>query len=116
MFKNKKVLVTGGTGMIGQPLVKMLIQRGASVRVVSLDDPARAPSGTEFMQIDLRNFDQCLKACNGMDYVFNLTGIKGSPAMTAQQPASFFVPTLQFSINMMEAARRQGIEKFLFTV
>ena len=50
-----------------------------------------------------------------MDYVFHLAGIKGSPAMTAEQPASFFVPTLQFSINMMEAARRQGIVKYLFT-
>ena len=50
-----------------------------------------------------------------MDYVLNLVGIKGSPAMTAKQPASFFVPTLQFSINMMEAARRQGVQKYLFT-
>ena len=69
----------------------------------------------DFMKIDLRFFDQCLKACEGMDYVFNLVGIKGSPAMTEKQPASFFVPTLQFSINMMEAARRQGVQKYLFT-
>jgi GDP-L-fucose synthase len=115
MFKNRKVLVTGGTGLIGKPLVEMLLERGAKVRIVSLDSPSRGNPQAEFMQFDLRYFDQCLKACDGVDFVFNLVGIKGSPAMTAKQPASFFVPTLQFSINMMEAARRQGVQKYLFT-
>lgn len=115
MFEGKKVLVTGGTGMIGQQLVKMLIDRKAKVCVASLDDSSLAHPEAEFRQVDLRYFDQCLSACDGMDYVFNLVGIKGSPAMTAKQPASFFVPTLQFSINMMEAARRQGVKKYLYT-
>ena len=35
--------------------------------------------------------------------------------MTAQRPASFFVPTLTFSVNMMEAARRTEVEGYLFT-
>ena len=115
MFNGKKVLVTGGTGMIGQPLVELLLEKGAQVQISSLDDSTRANPKAVFMRTDLRYFDQCLKACDGVDYVFNLVGIKGSPAMTAKQPASFFVPTLQFSINMMEAARRQGVQKYLFT-
>ena len=110
MFNGKKVLVTGGTGMIGQPLVELLLEKGAQVQISSLDDSTRANPKAVFMRTDLRYFDQCLKACEGVDYVFNLVGIKGSPAMTAKQPASFFVPTLQFSINMMEAARRQGVQ------
>jgi GDP-L-fucose synthase len=115
MFKGKKTLVTGGTGMIGQPLVELLLEKGALVRIASLDDSTRANTEAEFIRTDLRHFDQCLKACDGVDYVFNLVGIKGSPAMTTNQPASFFVPTLQFSINMMEAARKQGVQKYLFT-
>ena len=115
MFNGKKVLVTGGTGMIGQPLVELLLEKGAQVQISSLDDSTRANPKAVFMRTDLRYFDQCLKACDGVDYVFNLVGIKGSPAMTAKQPASFFVPTLQFSINMMEAARRKGVQKYLFT-
>jgi len=115
VFDNKSILVTGGTGMIGQQLVKLLLVRGANIRIVSLDDPSRAHPDTEFLSLDLRYFDQCLEACEGVDMVFNLAGIKGSPAMSARKPASFFVPTLQFSINMMEAARRQGVEKYLFT-
>jgi GDP-L-fucose synthase len=114
MFDSKTVLVTGGTGMIGRPLVDMLLARGTRVLVASLDEPSRAPAGVEFRRCDLRFFDQCLDACQGVDYVFNLVGIKGSPAMTSRKPASFFVPTLQFSINMMEAARRQGVARYLF--
>lgn len=114
MFIGKTVLVTGGTGMIGRPLVDMLLNRGARVRIASLDEPSRVPEGAEFRRCDLRFLDQCLESCRGVDYVFNLAGVKGSPAMTARKPASFFVPTLQFSINMMEAARRQGVSRYLF--
>jgi len=114
-FNNKNILVTGGTGMIGQPLVEMLSSMGAHVRIASLDDPSRAHPDADFLKTDLRFFDQCINACEDMDFVFNLVGIKGSPAMTEKKPASFFVPTLQFSINMMEAARREGVQKYLFT-
>ena len=37
-YQHKKVLVTGGTGLIGQPLVEMLVAQGANVTVASLDD------------------------------------------------------------------------------
>ena len=114
-YNSKKVLVTGGTGLIGRPLVEMLVKGGAQVQIVSLDDPSRAPLGVEFRRADLRNFDNCVEVCRGMDIVFNLIGVKGSPAMTAKRPASFFVPTITFSINMMEAARRAGVGRYLFT-
>lgn len=114
-FKNKNILVTGGTGLIGRPLVEMLLEQGAKVTVVSLDDPSRAPKGCTFKQADLRDFNACMDICNNQEIVFQLAGVKGSPAMTAKRPASFFVPTMQFSINMMEAARRTGAERFLFT-
>jgi GDP-L-fucose synthase len=114
-YKNKKVLVTGGTGLIGQPLVEMLIAKGAHVTVASLDDPSRASAGVIFKRVDLREFSSCLDICKDQEIVFQLAGVKGSPAMTAKRPASFFVPTLTFSINMMEAARRAGVARFLFT-
>lgn len=114
-YQGKNVLVTGGTGLIGQPLCQMLVEAGANVTVASLDDAARTPAGTTFKQLDLRNFDNCMDAAQGQDIVFHLAGVKGSPRMTAERPASFFVPTLTFSINMMEAARRQGVSNYLFT-
>lgn len=115
MFKDKKVLVTGGTGLIGRPLVEILIGRGAKVRIASLDDPSRAHPQAEFSRVDLRHLNNCLEVCNGMDYVFNLVGIKGSPAMAAKKPASFFFPTISFSANMLEAARQCGVKKYLYT-
>lgn len=114
-YKGKNVLVTGGTGLIGRPLVDILTAQGANVTIVSLDDPSRAPQGVKFIRADLREFSNCLEICQNQEIVFQLAGVKGSPAMTAKRPASFFVPTITFSINMMEAARRAGVERFLFT-
>ena len=114
-YKDKKVLVTGGTGLIGKPLVDMLVNYGANVTIASLDDPSLAPTNTKFLRTDLREFNNCLAACKEQEIVFHLAGIKGSPAMCAQKPASFFVPTITFSINMMEAARRCGVKQYLFT-
>jgi GDP-L-fucose synthase len=115
MYAKKRVLVTGGTGLIGRPLVGLLLQKGAVVRVASLDDPGRCPPGAEFMRGDLTQWDFCQKITEGMDYVFHLAGIKGSPAMALKKPASFFVPMVLFNTNMMEAARRAKVERYLYT-
>jgi len=115
MYNGKKVLVTGGTGLIGISLVKMLIEKGANVKIASLDDPSRVHPKATFKQVNLMNLDNCLDVCIGIDYVFHLAGIKGSPAMTSKKPASFFVPTLTFNTNMMNAAWQSGVQKYLFT-
>ena len=115
MFENQNVLVTGGTGMIGRQLVSLLVEQGANVSVVSLDQPIGLPEGVRFLKADLTYFDKCLKICEGMDYVFNLVGVKGSPKMCREQPADFMVPMLQFNTNMMEAARRQNVKWYLYT-
>ena len=114
-YQGKKVLITGGTGMIGQPLSSSLVRLGADVTIASLDDSSRAPEGTKHLRLDLRDFNNCLSVTKGIDIVFHLAGVKGSPKMTMERPASFMVPTLQFSLNMMEASRRQGVERYLFT-
>ena len=71
-YKGKKVLVTGGTGLIGRPLVEMLIEAKAKVRIASLDDRSRAHPQAKFLRVDLTDINNCLKACKGMDYVFHL--------------------------------------------
>ncbi len=114
-YKNKKVLVTGGTGLIGRPLLDMLISEEANVTCVSLDKPSDLNKKINFVKADLRIFDNCLKICKGQDLVFNLVGVKGSPKMCKEKPASFYVPTIMFSINMMEAARQANVERYLFT-
>ena len=115
MYASKNVLVTGGTGLIGRPLVELLLQAGANVSVASLDDKSRCPEGAEFIGGNLMHWDFCQKVVKGMDFVFHLAGIKGSPAMTMKKPASFFVPTISFNTNMMEAARQAGVKRYLYT-
>lgn len=114
-WKTRRVLVTGGTGMIGQRVVQRLLNLGAQVRVASLDSQELANPDSEFIYADLRNFDQCLKVTQGMDDVFHVAGIKGSPAMATQRPASFFYPTVTFNTHMLEAARQNQVERYLFT-
>ena len=55
----------------------------------------------EFKKLDLRDFNNCLKVTKNKDIVFNLAGVKGSPKMTKEKQAGFFVPTLTFSVNIM---------------
>jgi GDP-L-fucose synthase len=47
--------------------------------------------------------------------VFHLAGIKGSPQTAKNNPSRYFVPMLQFNTNMMEAAREEGVEWYLYT-
>ena len=112
-FKDKKVLVAGGTGLIGIPLVELLVEQGAQVTIASLDHASRAHPEAEFISIDLKTIENCLSVCDGMDFVFNLLGVKGSPAATAAKPASFFVPTILMATNLMEAARLKEVDGFL---
>ncbi len=116
MFKDQKVLVTGGSGMIGRQLVNLLIDRGATVYVADLNEPINMPSEIIFVKIDLRSFSSCKAICEGMDYVFNLVGIKASPKVTLEQPFDIMGPMLQFNTNMIEAAlTTSSVKWFLYT-
>lgn len=115
-LKNKKVFVSGSTGMVGRELVNLLLEKGAKVSGASLDSPERVKQdGVEFIQCDLRDFNKCLEVTEGKDIVFHIAGIKGSPTLTRDKPASFFVPTLQFNTNVLEAARVNNAQWTLYT-
>ena len=115
MFKDQNVLVTGGGGMIGRSLVRLLLERGAKITIADLTEPSDLPEGVDCIKVDLRYFNQCEEICQGRDYIFNLVGIKGSPKMCAEQPVDFMVPMLQFNTNMMEAAHRAKVKWYLYT-
>ena len=115
MFKDKKVLITGGGGMIGRSLVKLLLEKECKIYIADLTKPSDLPDGVEHLQVDLRFFDNCLDICKGKDYVFHLAGVKGSPKMCIEQPVDFMVPMLQFNTNMIQAAYEANVEWFLYT-
>lgn len=118
MYKNKKVLVAGGTGTIGIPLVKKLTEAGANITVVSMDSPEYAHSlfgdKVSFRRSDLTKLENCLGATEGQDYVFNLIGIKGSVGIGESKVADYFVPMLWYQTNLMEASFRSRVSRYLF--
>src|SRR3989344_4919172 len=95
-FKGKKILVAGGTGTIGIPLVKKLIKFRARVMVVSLDNAKLAKmlfgKDIEFVRADLTNYKNCKAVTKDKNIVFNLVGIKGSVGIGRSKAASFLVP------------------------
>ena len=113
-FRGKNVLITGGTGLIGRQVVKMLCNSNANVRIISLDK-INVDSRAEHVIGDLTNFDTCKDLSKNMDYVFHMAGIKGSIEVTKTKPASFFVPLLMFNTNMLEACRINKVNKVVYT-
>ena len=113
-FRRKNILVTGGTGLIGRQIVRLLCEAGANVRSVSLDK-IKAHPAAEHIEGDLTDFAFCRTITNDMDYVFHVAGIKGSIEVTKTKPASFFVPLLMFNTNVLEASRVNKVKKVVYT-
>ncbi len=113
-FSNSDVVVTGGTGLIGRQVVKILCDAGAKVRVVSLDK-LNIDSRAEHIHGDLTSFEFCKEITRDIDFVFHLAGIKGSVEVTKAKPASFFVPLLMFNTNVLEASRINNVRKLVYT-
>lgn len=113
-LSGKNVLVTGGTGMVGRQIVRRALDAGAAVRVASLDDVRPFPAAS-YVRADLTDPTSCAEAVRDMDFVFHVAGIKGSVEVTKSKPASFFVPLLLMNANVLEASRRAGIRRLVYT-
>lgn len=113
-FKSKRLLITGGTGLIGREIADILCNAGADVTVVSLDDISLNDS-IKYIKGDLTNFSFCKEITKDMDFVFHVAGIKGSVEVTINNPASFFVPLLMFNTNVLEACRINNVKKVVYT-
>lgn len=113
-FFGKRVLITGGTGLIGRQVVDLLVKASAKVTIVSLDKLA-LNAKTKFIYGDLTDINFCNKITRNKDFVFHIAGIKGSVEVTRTRPASFFVPLLQMNANILEACRVSGVKKIVFT-
>jgi GDP-L-fucose synthase len=117
-YIGKKVLIAGGTGMIGRPLSKLLSELGAEVTVAGLEESnlglGLVPEGVVYTQADFTDLNAARLACEGQDLVFNLVGIKGSVGIGESKAASYLVPMLRFQTNLTEAAWAAGVKGFLF--
>ena len=113
-FSAKNILITGGTGLIGRQVVKILCDAGAHVKIVSLDH-VTVDNRAEHIVGDLTEFSLCRELTKDMNFVFHMAGIKGSIEVTKSKPASFFVPLMMFNTNILEACRLNKVQKVVYT-
>jgi GDP-L-fucose synthase len=114
MFSNEKILVTGGTGLIGREVVRLLVKAGANVRIASLREPIDPNPEVEYIQGDLMDGSFCAKVVKNMRHVFHLASVKGSVGIGQKCAADFFVKPILMNTHMMEESRKAGVERYLF--
>ncbi len=119
--KDSLFLVTGGAGFIGSNLCEAILDMGYRVRC--LDDLSTGNQkhidmfvdkpNYEFIKGDIKDLDTCMKACEGVDYVLNQAAW-GSVPRSIEMPLFYCANNIQGTLNMMEAARQEGVKKFVY--
>jgi GDP-D-mannose 3',5'-epimerase len=111
-----RVLVTGAGGFIGHHLTKYLVGRGYWVRGVDLKVPEYEPSAAhEFLQLDLRRWDNTQRATQGIDEVYNLAANMGGIGFIESHKAVIMRDSSLINLHMIEAARVNSVRRFLFS-
>jgi len=111
-----KVLVTGAGGFIGHHLTRFLVEKGYWVRGVDIKYPEYEESlAHEFEVLDLRGRAECLQATRSVEQVYNLAANMGGIGFIESNKALIMHDNVLININMLEAARLNGIKKYLYT-
>lgn len=114
-------LVTGGAGFIGSNLCEAILKMGYQVRcldnlstgkLANVDMFLEHPNYT-FIKGDITDLDTCMNACEGVDYVLNQAAW-GSVPRSIEMPLYYEEVNIRGTLNMMEAARQQGVKKFVY--
>jgi GDP-D-mannose 3',5'-epimerase len=111
-----KALVTGAGGFIGHHLVAYLKRQGCWVRGADLKLPEyEASAADEFLQLDLRRWENCLRATAGMDAVYALGADMGGMGFISANHAQILHNNSLINIHTLEAARVNGVVRYLYS-
>jgi nucleoside-diphosphate-sugar epimerase len=111
-----KVVVTGAGGFIGHHLVTHLTRQGYWVRGVDLQYPGFSPTDAdEFLQLDLRRWQNCHRATRDVDQVYALAADMGGMGFIASHHAQILHHNALINLHTLEAARTNGVKRYLYT-
>src|SRR5919197_432857 len=125
-WSGKQALITGGAGQIGSALVERLVQEGARVRVVDnlwrgskeyLLDGSGKPIidlDKDFMDLDLRELENCKKAMNEIDTVFHLADVVAGITFVFDNQPFVYRSNTMINSNIFHTAAQSGVEQLVY--
>ncbi len=113
MINDKKILVAGGTGLVGANLTKRLKDLGADV-----SSSYFSTQPTLFKEIykkfDFTKFEDCLEATKNKDYVIICAAKSFGVKLTKENPSIYILPNLKINANFLEACQINKVERVIF--
>lgn len=114
-FRDKKVLIAGGTGFLGSSLARRLAAVGTKVRATYFSrDPVVVDMRVDHVCADLRRAEDCERVVAGMDFVFMCAANTSGAAVIRDDPLAHVTPNVLMNAQILDAAYRAGVKKFLF--
>ena len=123
MFKNKNVLITGADGFIGSHLTEMLVKEGANVKALSLYnsfnywgwlEDISCLDNIEILNGDIRDAHYCKHITKDIDIIFHLAALIAIP-YSYVAPSSYVDTNINGTLNIVQAARENGVSRVIHT-
>src|SRR3989338_11332164 len=109
-WKDKRVLITGGTGFLGKHLSDALLKEGASLSILDFRKPGWEIREGNFYEADIRDKDKLNTLCRNIDIVFHLAAM---PSIARGKFNEYFEINVKGTENILEAAFQNKVKKFV---